>query len=300
MSIKDAILDEVKNDPKGNNPKDEKGSTQGNVRSSKDGINKLRIKEHFDKLFYMRENLEEERAGLHCSHIIQGENEFCYRSAVLSLLCKQNQGENLPARLMRIFAAGNSIHEKWQGFFDKLRGKKKKPSMSKIGISQVGNEERSFSEDYELFFTPDCKIVTDWNMRKYVLEIKSMSTSSYRQAVQTQSHPKAYKQCQMYMYLTGIRYGMILIEDKNSQDYEILMIVYDPSVILPFISRLYAVQEMKKAYILDGVLPPKKCKKCTSSAAKQCNMRDACYKMGIGRVHLKTRSEYLKEVGEEV
>ena len=300
MGIRDAILNEIENKPKGNNQGQKDVPTGVKSQSSKNGINKVRLKEHLDKLFYMRENLEETRAGLHCSHIIQGEGEFCYRSAVLSLLCKQNQGENLPARLMRIFAAGNSIHEKWQNFFDKLRGKKLKADLSKIGITQVGNEERSFSELYELYFTPDCKIITDWDMRKYVLEIKSMNMFAFKKAVKLQDHPKARKQLMMYMYLTGIRHGIILIECKNSQEYEIIFVDYDPEVIKPILARLYEVKDMKKAYILDRVLPPKKCQKCTSTRAKQCNMRDACYNMGIGRVHLKTHAEYMQELEDEV
>jgi len=256
-------------------------------KSTKDIMKSMRLHKAFEKMFYMRENLEEVRVGLHCSHIIQGEGEFCMRSAVLALLFQQCQGENFTADTLAIFAAGNSIHEKWQGFLDMLIDKEhKSDTVSSIPITQIGNEERSYDEKFELFFTPDGKIITDWDNVKYVVEWKSMNTFAYANAVNGDGHPKAFKQVQMYMHETGIRHGLIFLEDKNTQKFTIIEVVYDPSVVIPFVTRLYEIQDHKTEFLLNGYLPPKKgtCSGCNSKMAKQCNMRDACYQVGIGRV----------------
>ena len=77
------------------------------------------IEKLFNKLFYAKKDMDEEvkfvkqmftrggdtteRYGLHTSAIIVGEDKFCYREQVLSLLYKQAQGENVPLNLMRSF-----------------------------------------------------------------------------------------------------------------------------------------------------------------------------------------------------
>jgi len=293
MSLRDQIIDQIEKDKQPNNKS--KGSTKKpleakiatNRISSANAINLLRIETAFDKLFYMRENLEEERAGLHCSHIIKGDSEFCYRAAVLSLLFKQNQGEHISAGLKRIFAAGDNIHEKWQDFFDKS-GKSEG-----MQIKGVGNEERAFSSIYETYYTPDSKIITLWDMYKYILEIKSMNTFAFKKAVAEpnprKKHPKAFVQCQMYMHFEGIPFGIILLEDKNDQNYHVIFIQYDSEVVKPFIQRAQMVQTLKREFLSDGTLPQKKCKGCNDKKAKKCVMRDACFQVGIGRIKFKAK-----------
>jgi hypothetical protein len=239
-----------------------------NNAPGKNGIEELLITSKLDKLFYLRDHLDEERAGLHASSVIVSDNEFCYRRQVLSLLYKQNQGEEFPIRLMKIFAAGNSIHEKWQNLF--LKG----------GIADI-IEGRSYSEQYELYFTPDAIINIDG--KKYVVEIKSMNTFSYKKA---NSHPSGHKQLQLYMHLTGIPQGFVLAEDKNSQDYKLFITKYEPETLIPILARLENIQEMKQAFLKHKEMPPRKCKHINVGRAKGCNMKDACWNCGIGRVKL--------------
>ena len=61
---------------------------------------------------------------------------------------------------------------------------------------------------------------------------------------------------------------------------------YDKSKVIPYVGRLKTIQEMKRDYIENGVLPPRKCKNCDVKRASQCNMRDACFNIGKGRVKL--------------
>jgi len=274
MSLKSAIMDELNKGKGSQNTADKKENKNrykpisNNTKAHQQSLSGLLIKSKLDRLFYLRDEKDEERAGLHASSIITSDNEFCYRAQVLSLLYKQNQGEQLPINLLRIFAAGNSIHEKWQSMF------------IKAGIA-VDIEARHFSDEYELYFTPDAVINLDGT--KYVVEIKSMNTFAYQKA---KSHPSGQKQLQLYMHLLGIPQGFVLAEDKNNQDWQPFMCEYDPEQVLPFLGRLNQVQEMKKAFVKSKEIPPRKCKNSETSRAKSCNMRDACFNIGKGRVSI--------------
>ena len=246
------------------------------------------IEKLFNSLFYAKKNMEEEvkfvkqmftrggdtteRYGLHTSAIIVGEDKFCYREQVLSLLYKQAQGENVPQNLIRIFEEGNAIHEKWQRLF--IRG----------GLGKAEDMDFSkFNEEYEVGYTPDAILTI--NGKKYVVEIKSVNTYQFMKMT---SHPTAMKQVNMYMHFTGIHDGIILCDDKNTQNFKIFMVKYNPDIVAPYIERLEAVQYYKNRVLEEGKMV-KRCPQCTSKVCKRaitCPMRDACWDCGKGRVKL--------------
>lgn len=246
------------------------------------------IEKLFNSLFYAPKNMEEEvkfvkqmftrggdsheRVGLHTSAIIVGEDKFCYREQVLSLLYKQAQGEHVPQNLIRIFEEGNAIHEKWQRLF--IRG----------GLCKAEDCDFSrFNKKYELGYTPDAILTI--NGEKYVCEIKSVNTYQFMKMT---SHPTAKKQVNMYMHFTGIKKGIILCEDKNTQNFKVFIVNYDPEVVAPYIERLEAVKYYKQRVFDEGKMV-KRCEQCTSKVCKRaigCAMRDACWNTGKGRVRL--------------
>lgn len=244
--------------------------------SNKDGSQKLypslMIKQKFNNMFiYMRDNrvIEEVRAGLHASAVIDTENHFCYREQVLSLIYEMSQGKDLPVNALKIFAAGTSIHEKWQNMFDKCSNNIK-------GFRLVQTEARSFSKKWNLFFTPDAIVEIDGI--QYIVEIKSMNTFSYKHAaISTNPHPHARHQVQLYMHLTGIHNGLILIEDKNSQEFEVFPVRYDYKEVVPYLERLQEINDQYKEFIKNNVEPIGLCKKENCKRAEECNMRFACF-----------------------
>ncbi len=244
MSLKAAIESQLKVDSKGSKMPDNESKGKGRGRGPKqnnDSLEGLLIRRTLDQLFYLRDHTDEKRAGLHASSIIKSDKEFCYRAQVLSLLFEQNQGQLLPVDLLRIFAAGQSIHEKWQNLF------------VKSGLA-TEIEARNFNDQYELYFTPDA--VIQLNHKKYVVEIKSMNTFAFQKA---NSHPEGQKQIQLYMHFLGIKRGFILAEDKNTQQFKIFNVEYDYLQVLPYLERLNEVQELKKEFLKSGDLPAKKC-----------------------------------------
>ena len=62
----------------------------------------LMIKNRLEKLFLEDRN-DQYRYGLHASAIIASDEEFCERAQLLSLFYRQDQGEQLPIKQLKIF-----------------------------------------------------------------------------------------------------------------------------------------------------------------------------------------------------
>lgn len=218
-----------------------------------------------------------ERRGLHASAMIVSDDKFCYRQQVLSLFYKQLQGEQTPIGLKRIFSEGDAIHEKWQRLF--IRG----------GLCEPLDCDFSrFAEEFDLSYTPDiiCAIPEDYKLESvyddsvkkipYVVEIKSVNTFTFKKQ---KYHASGRKQCQLYMYLTGIHNGIVLCDDKNTQEFKVYKYEYNPTEIAPYISRLERVQEFKDRMLNKNKLV-KRHEKCTGyncKMAASCPMHDVCY-----------------------
>lgn len=271
------LLDDIKKEAGGNRTKIQKSDEKDieHLLNSlfyldKDIPNELK----FLKSVMTRGAETTERKGLHASAIIVSDDRFCYRQQVLSLFYKQLQGEQTSVGLKRIFAEGDAIHEKWQRLF--IRGGLCEP---------LDCDFTRFDEDYDLSYTPDiiCKIPRNMSLTEpcdewdeYVVEIKSMNTFSYKKQ---EHHASGRKQCQLYMYLTGIHKGIVLCDDKNTQEFKVKTYEYNPSEIAKYIRRLEKIQEYKDELILDKKLV-KRHKNCTGyncKKAQECPMRDVCY-----------------------
>jgi len=260
------------------------------------GTETLIIEQALNKLFYATPNYPEElrmikmqkmqaqqqgdRYGLHCSAIITSDNEFCYREQVLSLFYKQAQGENISIGLKRIFQEGSMIGEKWQRLF--VSG----------GIGKKENMDISrFVTKYDLSYTPDARITL--NGKDWVVEIKSMNTFQFKKAT---SHSSGRKQLRMYMFMERIKHGFVLVEDKNDQNFKVFPEVYGETFtkddIMPYIERLEAIQVYKRQFVDEKKMAGRH-KECTSASCKKalkCNMRNACWNTGEGRVRLANTS----------
>jgi hypothetical protein len=228
----------------------------------------LLFKSKFEQLIVKDSEMRAERGGLHASSIIAAEDDFCYREHVLSFFYKKNK-VRLPAGLLRIFAAGESIHEKWQRLF------------VKHGLAEEKDIEcRKHVEKFDLYMTPDAKIkVGD---KKVIVEIKSMSTWQFQKV---NTHPSGAKQCRFYLYFhQDFDYGIVLMEDKNNQDIKVQIIERDDEQVEPFIERLILIKRHKKVFEKDKKAPERKCKNADTKRAQGCCMREACF--GIKREKL--------------
>ena len=208
-----------------------------------------------NKMFYLDKDIEEEtkfvkqvmtrglesqeRIGLHASAIIdKGDDSFCIRQQVLSLLYKQLQGEQLPVDLMRIFEEGNAIHEKWQRLF------------IRAGYAKAKTCDRTrMDEEYMLSYTPDIVVrIPEFYKGAMVVEIKSVNSYTFQKQYE---HVSGHKQLQLYMYLLqkakgnlndpndlDYKKGFTLLDSKNDQKFRPIVYDYEPETVAPFIDRL--------------------------------------------------------------
>lgn len=237
------------------------------LNSAMQSTESMLIEQKLNKLFDTDKENREERVGMHGSGIIASENDFCIRQQVLSFYFKGRDIE-IPAGLKRVFLEGWHIHEKWQKLF------------TQAGIAR-GVEQRGHSELWQLLFTPDA--IVELEGKLYVVEIKSVNTFQYKSM---KTHPSGEKQCRLYMHFTGIPRGFVLAEDKNTQEFKIIMVDYDPVKIKPYIQRMYNVIQVKNKFLETGKLP-KRNTQCTLETCKKascCPYSDCCF--GSSRIPL--------------
>lgn len=237
------------------------------------------LEQKLNNLHYLDKNIEQElvflksvmtrgqetteRKGLHASAIIVSDDKFCYRQQVLSLFYKQAQGEQVPVNLKRIFTEGDAIHEKWQRLF--IRGGYAEP---------LDCDRTQFVDEFDLQFTPD--LICNIDGVEMVGEIKSVNSFIFKKQ---KNHASGKKQLQLYMYLTGIKKGFVLCEDKNTQDIKLYIYDADYKQVVPYIARLEKIQYYKHRLQDKGKLVARH-EKCTGydcKMAEQCPMREVCY-----------------------
>lgn len=254
-----------------------------------------RLEKILNKTFYLEKNIGEEvkflrqvmtrgketqeRKGLHASAIIVSDEKFCLRQQVLSMLYKMDQGEQVSIGLKRIFEEGNAIHEKWQRLF------------IRAGYSKAEDLDMTqFQEEYELSYTPDiiCRI-PEFYEGEMVGEIKSVNTRQFWKMVKEGArHKSGEKQCQLYMHFRGLKKGFVLCEDKNTQEFLVFVLDYDYDVVKPYVKRLEKIKDKKRKVLEEKrmVIRKEKCNSPNCKMAESCQMRDACYNVGKGRIRL--------------
>ena len=92
---------------------------------------------------------------------------------------------------------------------------------------------------------------------------------------------------------TGVphRKGFVLVDSKDDQEIRIVPVKYNKEKVVPYVERLKAIQDMKKEFMESKELPKRKCANCDTKRASQCNMRDACFNIGKGRIKLNVEKK---------
>lgn len=236
------------------------------------GHEAVAIKNRMERLF-LEDRDDQDRYGLHASAILDSEEHFCYRAQLLSLFFRQNQGKELPINVLKIFAQGNAMHEKWYKLF------------RKAGID-VAIERTLFLPEYDLSFTIDALLSLFG--KEYICDVKSQNSFQFGKM---KGHPHGESQINFYMWAltkyTGVphRDGFVLVDNKDTSDIKIVPVHWCKEKAAPYIERLKDIQDMKNAFLEEHEVPPRcgSCTSCDCKRAKECGMRDACWNVGLGR-----------------
>lgn len=246
--------------------------------ASKDEVWAMLVKNKLEHLF-LEDRAHENRYGLHASAILASDNEFCFREQVLSLFYEMNQGEQLPIKALKVFAQGNAMHEKWYKLF------------KRAGID-VAIERSLFLKKYDLSFTIDA-LLNLFN-EEIICDVKSQNSFAFKKS---KGHPSGEKQVNFYLWAlskyTGVphRKGFVLVDSKDDQEIRIVPVKYNKEKVVPYVERLKTIQDMKKEFMESKELPKRKCANCDTKRASQCNMRDACFNIGKGRIKLNVEKK---------
>lgn len=231
----------------------------------------------------------------HASNILAPEGDWCLRRYVLAAvfpeLAQRPEPKPWDGKRNRVNKHGWVIHEKLQGMLLKFGG----------GLKVVhcnGEPELDlthFDETREVFFSPD--VIVEFAGRKYVIEIKGYraemksdkedSTSTIFERLDEMGVPPkvAHTQVNFYIHLLQDVYGpdlrgLVLVENKNTQELKTWAIEHDPELAKPYTDRCYAVKGGVLIARKSGKLPPRKCVSCSESRAQACPMRTICFQKG--------------------
>lgn len=234
------------------------------------------------------------RSGDHASDYkqpFQGDWRYCFRKSILQEFYIYDDEELSPKRI-RINKLGWYIHVMLQRLI--------KQSGRAIEI-----EKTHIHPKFGIYYTPDAimylrELVGEEHV---IVEFKSMNKSSYEKAVDyhfdnaLKGHPDAYKQLQIYLYLSGLKKGLIFLYCKDNSDFHYYLVDYDPLFMEPYIERIETRLKLKIIFESKGQLPKKVCADADATRVKSCPVGKLCFlKNQIERSpYLRTKGHGLQQ-----
>ena len=233
----------------------------------------------------------------HASAVLSDESEWCVRRHVLGVLypdqAERPERDTNPApwemKSAFINEHGWTIHEKYQQLVKAYGG-----ALEVVYTDGEPELDRThFDSERLIYFSPD--MILNFMRKAAVWEIKGYKNTddpSYRYEAFEKCDEggeipqKAYKQCNFYCHLLGIKYGFVLVEGKNSQDTKVWAFEHNPADAWPYTQRCYdfkgSLTIAKNTLAGEGKpkLPARKCATCTDRLAAKCPMRKVCFDIG--------------------
>lgn len=180
----------------------------------------------------------------------------CRREIVYQMLGYPKQ--DIPTRVLRIFDNGDSMHERYQNWFAEM-GILISPELP------LKNEELCISGRTDALIRINDELV--------LVELKSANDRSFGWMVKKNEPKEDYvMQLQLYLHLTGIDKGIILIENKNDQTILEFPIAYDKEMSNELINKIkYCVDHAKS-----NEIPERDYTKSTFQC-KYCDYAEMCW-----------------------
>ncbi|HEY5003436.1 MAG TPA: hypothetical protein VII61_09810 [Ktedonobacteraceae bacterium] len=231
------------------------------------------------------------RTGLHASSVLESDADFCTRQHVLAeQFPDERQQKEQYWKVLAMFANGWSIHKKWQ---EDLLYPTGMVVLSEVEAHDMWNpvleaelDRTHIHQETGIQFSPDA--IIDFAGQRMVVEIKGINHEDFQGCVDkplsaAANHNKSIRsaipQLNLYLHLLGLQKGIILAEDKNTQDFMIWIWTYDPEMSIKPLTRAIEVRTwIKLSDFNAGELPHRICSSINDSRAKRCPFRDACFR----------------------
>lgn len=207
------------------------------------------------------------RGGLHASSVLAPDAEWCARRHVLNYVyperAEQPEAKPWDAHQNAVFANGWEVHTWWQNVFS-------------VSSDCLETEKPHYDEVRQLWFTPDALLKFAGEV--YVVEIKGYKQEFYEKMGE-EPPEAAMLQCNLYLHLLGLKYGIVLVENKNTQDYRLWVIEHNPELAQLYTHRMY---DVKGATIMvkkhgNSKLPNRVCSSPQDRLAQKCPMKNLCF-----------------------
>jgi len=225
---------------------------------------------------------------------------YYYSKGFLDL---EKNNRKVDTKLERIFGNGHYTHDRWRDYVEstgRLRGlwrcscglKEKSKSHiygteEKLGIARPSDAEcgcTSFTYE-EVGF---CDKETNWSGHvdviialtsdlNIIIDFKTMNPYQFQKLAKPL--PKHITQMQIYLYLSGLSYGMFLYEDKSDQSVKEYLVERDDDLIA--VKREEAIQLKHLVTHTNSsgnhVLPPRGYDMRSSYGCRGCSFRSHCW-----------------------
>lgn len=265
------------------------------IARSRDVPEKIEIKP-FDILDVIKERLTSER------ELDVPQPDDVYRVSSLVRLCPRQEAlkhrlkikskEKIDHRLQKTFDLGSALHwwiqNKWFGPWGYLVGHWRCVGCSKLYDGKMPSgcscgsthgflyEELTF-ESKELGIQGHCDGILDVGNQLKALEIKSCNSIQFNVVTTKQRDAFAphKDQLQMYMFMAGVKSGIVLYFEKDTSMIHDFRYDYDQSAVDRVLGRLKQAREAMRT----DILPPREvCQTKDCARAKSCSVRSECFK----------------------
>lgn len=93
-------------------------------------------------------------------------------------------------------------------------------------------------------------VIVNIDNEPYVVEIKSINSAAFFK--RNEPDPDHYKQLQMYLHFFNIKKGILIYENKNTQELKEFTVEYDEKTVREILEKF----EILKAQIQNNIVPP--------------------------------------------
>lgn len=235
------------------------------------------LKLEVEEMFNAWEASKPLRTGApHASAILASESDFCLRRLVLlAVFPDQAQHPGVKpwdAFQNARFLHGWHIHEKYQALFLKFG----RVVYFNNDLDKPELDYTHFDEDRFVFFSPDA--ILEYASHQIVVEIKGYKQETFEKLDEQGDPPKAaWDQCNVYCHILGLKYGLILVENKNTQEMKTWVIKHNAEQARPYTDRLYDVKGAVTVARNTGNLPARKCGTPGDRQAAKCSVCKLCF-----------------------
>jgi hypothetical protein len=227
--------------------------------------------------------------------------KLCPREEVLRHIHQISKVEKIEPRLRRIFDIGKAFHtlaqNEWFGQWGWLEGHwlcrrchrvhkdslRPKTCGLECPTGQCQGTDFFYIEiepaDLLHGVTAHVDGILRIGKKKKVLELKTCNAMQFKLVADMKRRPQPAHvlQTQLYMWLTGLKEGIILYMDKDESLLAMFEVKYDPAVIEKALEALALAREGMRTKIV----PPREvCDSASCSRAKACPVRNLCFQKG--------------------